>query len=112
MKNTKFSFGKTGCLLLMLLWCFGMTAFAAPSVEGDTQLKAKKDSMVSAQYTITADDTIDSVKLVLSYDKDVLTYMSGSGGDNFSGNGGQINWKVYKNYINKKNAEQEHDPNA
>ena len=88
MKNTKFSFGKTGCLLLMLLWCFGMTAFAAPSVEGDTQLKAKKDSMVSAQYTITADDTIDSVKLVLSYDKDVLTYMSGSGGDNFSGNGG------------------------
>ena len=88
MKNIKFSFGKTGCLLLMLLWCFGMTAFAAPSVEGDTQLKAKKDSMVSAQYTITADDTIDSVKLVLSYDKDVLTYMSGSGGDNFSGNGG------------------------
>lgn len=50
--------------------------------------EAKKDSMVSAQYTITADDTIDSVKLVLSYDKDVLTYMSGSGGDNFSGNGG------------------------
>ena len=23
-----------------------------------------------------------------------------------------ILWKVYKNYINKKNAEQEHDPNA
>ena len=86
--NKKFSFGKTGLLLVMLLWCFGMTAFAAPSVEGDTQLKAKKDSTVSAQYTITADDTIDSVKLVLSYDKDVLTYMSGSGGNNFAGNGG------------------------
>ena len=86
--NKKFSFGKTGCLLLMLLWCFGMTAFAAPSVDGDTDLTIKKDKSVSATYTITADDTIDSVKLILSYDKDQVTYMSGSGGNNFAGNGG------------------------
>ena len=86
--NKKFSFGKTGCLLLMLLWCFGMTAFAAPSVDGDTDLTIKKDKSVSATYTITSDDTIDSVKLILSYDKDQVTYMSGSGGNNFAGNGG------------------------
>ena len=86
--NKKFSLGKTGLLLSMLFWCFGMTAFAAPSVEGDTDLAIKKDKTVSASYTVTADDTIDSVKLVLSYDKDQVTYMSGSGGNSFSGNGG------------------------
>lgn len=88
MTHKKIKFGKTGLLLAMLLWCFGMTAAAAPSVKGNTELEIKKDQTVSAKYTIEADDVIDTVKLVLSYDKDQVTYMSGSGGNNFAGNGG------------------------
>lgn len=78
----------TGILLAEMLLCFGMTALAAPSVEGDTELTVTADETVSAEYTITNDEAMESVTLVLTYDKDALTYMSGSGGDNFSGNGG------------------------
>ena len=44
--------------------------------------------IVSAEYTITNDEDMDAAAITVSYDKDVLTYMSGSGGNNFSGNGG------------------------
>lgn len=71
-----------------LLLCFGMTAAAAPAVEGSTELTAVTDEIVSAEYTITSDEAMESATLTLSYDKDVLTYMSGSGGNSFSGNGG------------------------
>lgn len=89
MKNIWKLTGKTGVWLASLFLCFGMTAAAAPSVEGDTELTAKTDEVVSAEYTITSDDgNIESAVLTLTYDKDVLTYMSGSGGNNFSGSGG------------------------
>ena len=88
MKNKKKLFGKTMGLIAALVLCFGMTVLAAPSVNGDTELTVQKDKIVSASYKITNDDSIESVKLTLSYDKSDLTYMSGSGGDNFSGSGG------------------------
>ena len=88
MKNKKKLFGKTMGLIAALVLCFGMTVLAAPSVTGDTELTVQKDKIVSASYKITNDDSIESVKLTLSYDKSDLTYMSGSGGDNFSGSGG------------------------
>ncbi len=65
-----------------------MTAFAAPSVEGDTELTAVEGETVSAEFTITSDADMESAKLEISYDKSVLTYISGSGGNNFSGSGG------------------------
>ncbi len=88
MKNRKHLFGKTGMLVAAMLMCFGMTAMAAPSVEGDEELSAVTDQVISAEYTITSDEPMESATLQLSYDKDVLTYMSGSGGNNFSGSGG------------------------
>lgn len=88
MKNIKHLCEKTGVLIAGLLLSFGMTAFAAPSVEGDTQLTAVTDQIVSADYTITSDDPMESASITISYDKDALTYTSGSGGNNFSGNGG------------------------
>lgn len=68
--------------------CSGITVLAAPSVEGDTELTVTADEMVAAEYTITNDEAMESVTLTLSYDRELLTYVSGSGGDNFSGNGG------------------------
>ena len=88
MKIKKKLFGKPMGLIAALVLCFGMTVLAAPSVTGDTELTVQKDKIVSASYKITNDDSIESVKLTLSYDKSDLTYMSGSGGDNFSGSGG------------------------
>lgn len=89
MKNIWKLTGKAGVWLASLFLCFGMTVTAAPSVEGDTELTAKTDEVVSAEYTITSDaGNIESAVLTLTYDKDVLTYMSGSGGNNFSGSGG------------------------
>lgn len=88
MKNKKKLFGKTMGLIAALVLCFGMTVLAAPSVTGDTELTVQKDKIVSASYKITNDDSIESVKLTFTYDKSDLTYMSGSGGDNFSGSGG------------------------
>lgn len=88
MKNRKYLFGKTGALIAGLMLCFGMTAMAAPSVKGDTELTAVKDEVVSAEYTITNDEDMESVTLTVSYDRDALTYLSGSGGNNFSGSGG------------------------
>lgn len=75
-------------LLTVLLLSFGMTTFAAPSVTGDTELNSKANEVITAAFKITNQQVIDEVKLTLSYDKDVLTYMSGSGGNNFSGSGG------------------------
>lgn len=57
-------------------------------MEGDTELTVTADEMVAAEYTITNDEAMESVTLTLSYDRELLTYVSGSGGDNFSGNGG------------------------
>lgn len=71
-----------------LLLCLGMTAMAAPSVEGDTELTAVTDEVIAAEYTVTSDEPMESVSLRLSYDRDVLTYMTGSGGNNFAGSGG------------------------
>lgn len=88
MKNKKYLSGKTIALIAAMLMCFGMTALAAPSVEGAEEVAAKTDEFVSAEYTITSDEPIESATLQVSYDKDVLTYMSGSGGNNFSGSGG------------------------
>lgn len=88
MKNIEFLRKKSVALIAGLFLCCGMTAAAAPSVEGDVSLTAVKDEIVSAEYTITSDEDMDSVSIMISYDKDVLTYMSGSGGNNFSGNGG------------------------
>jgi len=88
MKNKKHFLGKTIGLIAAMVLCLGMTVLAAPSVTGDTELTVQKDKIVSATYKITNDDTIESVKLTLSYDKSELTYTSGSGGDNFSGSGG------------------------
>ncbi len=88
MSNRKYLSKMTGILLAGMLLCAGMTVLAAPSVRGDTELTVTADETVSAEYTITNDEAMESVSLTLSYDKDALTYMSGSGGDNFSGNGG------------------------
>lgn len=77
-----------GILLAGFLLCSGITVLAAPSVEGDTELTVTADEMVAAEYTITNDEAMESVTLTLSYDRELLTYVSGSGGDNFSGNGG------------------------
>lgn len=88
MKKGRYLSGLAGILLAGFLLCSGMTVLAAPSVEGDTELKVKADEMVAAEYTVTNDEDMESVTLTLSYDRDHLTYMSGSGGDNFSGNGG------------------------
>ncbi len=88
MSKRNYLSGITGILLAGLLLLFGMTVMAAPSVEGDTSLTVKEDETVSAEYTITNDKAIESVTLTLSYDREALTYMSGSGGNNFSGSGG------------------------
>ncbi len=61
--------------------CSGITVLAAPSVEGDTELTVTADEMVAAEYTITNDEAMESVTLTLSYDRELLTYVSGSGGN-------------------------------
>ena len=61
---------------------------SAPAVEGNTDVTSVTDGTVSADYVVTNDTAMEHVSLTLSYDKEVLTYLSGSGGDNFSGNGG------------------------
>lgn len=91
MRNRKHLSQMTGILLLGLLLLFGMTAAAAPSVTGDTTLTVTADETVSAEYTITNDAVMESVTLTLAYDRSALTYMSGSGGDHFSGSGGNGN---------------------
>lgn len=88
MKSRRYLSGLAGILLAGFLLCSGMTVLAAPSVEGDTELTVTADEMVAAEYTITNDEAMESVILTLSYDRELLTYVSGSGGDNFSGNGG------------------------
>lgn len=88
MKNKEYLWKKSTVMIAGLLLCFGMTVTAAPSVEGSTELTAVTGEIVSAEYTITNDEDMDAAAITISYDKDVLTYMSGSGGDNFSGNGG------------------------
>lgn len=88
MKSRGYLSGLAGILLAGFLLCSGMTVLAAPSVEGDTELTVTADEMVAAEYTITNDEAMESVILTLSYDRELLTYVSGSGGDNFSGNGG------------------------
>jgi len=88
MKNREYLWKKSLIVIAGLLLCFGMTATAAPSVEGNTELTAVTGEIVSAEYTITNDEDMDAAAITISYDKDVLTYMSGSGGNNFSGNGG------------------------
>lgn len=75
-------------ILCCLLLYFGITAMAAPAVEGNTDVTSVTDGTVSADYVVTNDTAMEHVSLTLSYDKEVLTYLSGSGGDNFSGNGG------------------------
>lgn len=88
MKNREYLWKKSIVMIAGLLLCFGMRVTAAPSVEGSTELTAVTGEIVSAEYTITNDEDMDAAAITISYDKDVLTYMSGSGGDNFSGNGG------------------------
>ena len=88
MKNKEYLWKKSTVMIAGLLLCFGMTVTAAPSVEGSTELTAVTGEIVSAEYTITNDEDMDAAAITGSYDKDVLTYMSGSGGNNFSGNGG------------------------
>ena len=88
MKNKEYLWKKSTVMIAGLLLCFGMTVTAAPSVEGSTELTAVTGEIVSAEYTITNDEDMDAAAITVSYDKDVLTYMSGSGGNNFSGNGG------------------------
>lgn len=88
MKNKEYLWKKSTVMIAGLLLYFGMTVTAAPSVEGSTELTAVTGEIVSAEYTITNDEDMDAAAITISYDKDVLTYMSGSGGDNFSGNGG------------------------
>lgn len=88
MKNRKSIWKRTLVLFTILLFSFGMTVFAAPSVKGDTELASKVNEVVSAQFQISNQQVIDEVSLTLSYDKNALTYISGSGGNNFSGNGG------------------------
>ncbi|MDE7318963.1 MAG: hypothetical protein K2N46_04445 [Lachnospiraceae bacterium] len=88
MKSRRYLSGMAGILLAGFLLCSGITVLAAPSVEGDTELTVTADEMVAAEYTITNDEAMESVTLTLSYDRELLTYVSGSGGDNFSGNGG------------------------
>ncbi len=88
MKNKEYLWKKSTVMIAGLLLCFGMTVTAAPSVEGSTELTAVTGEIVSAEYTITNDEDMDAAAITISYDKDVLTYMSGSGGNNFSGNGG------------------------
>ena len=87
MKNKEYLWKKSTVMIAGLLLCFGMTVTAAPSVEGSTELTAVTGEIVSAEYTITNDEDMDAAAITVSYDKDVLTYMSGSGGNNFSGNG-------------------------
>jgi len=88
MKSRGYLSGLAGILLAGFLLCSGITVLAAPSAEGDTELTVTADEMVAAEYTITNDEAMESVTLTLSYDRELLTYVSGSGGDNFSGNGG------------------------
>lgn len=88
MKSRGYLSGLAGILLAGFLLCSGITVLAAPSVEGDTELTVTADEMVAAEYTITNDEAMESVTMTLSYDRELLTYVSGSGGDNFSGNGG------------------------
>ena len=79
---------KTGLLVAGLTLWFGTAVFAAPAIEGDTDLTVETDQVVTAQFTVTNEEPMESVSLMLSYDKDVMTYMSGSGGDNFDVTGG------------------------
>ncbi len=79
---------KTGLLVAGLTLWFGMAVSAAPAIEGDTDLTVKADQVVVAQFTVTNEDPMESVSLMVSYDKDAMTYMSGNGGDNFDVTGG------------------------
>lgn len=88
MKETRERKGWAFGVFLCLFLCLGMPAMAAPSIEGDTDLTSVTDETVSADYVITNDKAMEHVSITLSYDKEVLTYLSGSGGDNFAGNGG------------------------
>ncbi len=88
MKNKWFQWKKTAALLGSLCFLFGTTALAAPAVEGDESAAAVKDEIVSAKYTVTSDEDMEAATLTLSYDKNMLSYMSGSGGNNFAGSGG------------------------
>lgn len=88
MKRIKLLLERTGILLAALFLCLGMKTLAAPAVEGDTELTAAADKNVSANFTVTSDGNMESVTLRLGYDKDALTYISGSGGNSFSGSGG------------------------
>lgn len=88
MKKMRYLRGRTLGILCCLFLYFSMTALAAPAVEGDTDVTSTTDGTVSADYVITNDTAMERVSITLSYDKEVLTYLSGSGGDNFSGNGG------------------------
>lgn len=88
MKKKRYRLGVTAILAALCLLWFSVTVVAAPSVEGDTSLTVTKDGNLSAEYTITSDEPMESAQLTLSYDKDALTYTSGSGGNSFSGNGG------------------------
>lgn len=88
MKSGRYLSGLAGILLAGFLLCSSITVLAAPSVEGDTELTVTADETVAAAYTITNDEAMESVTLTLAYDREFLTYMSGSGGDNFTGSGG------------------------
>lgn len=88
MKRMKYQRGQMLVLLLCLFLYMSMTVSAAPAVEGDTDLTSVTDETVSADYVITNEEAMEHVSITLSYDKEVLTYLSGSGGDNFAGNGG------------------------
>lgn len=88
MRNKVCFLGKTIVLMAVMVLSTCMTVFAAPAVKGDTELKVTADEVVTAEYTITNDADIEHVELTLTYDKDALTYMTGSGGNNYVGNGG------------------------
>ncbi len=88
MKRIKYQKGQTLVLLLCLFLYASLTVSAAPSIEGNTDLTSVTDETVSADYVITNEKAMEHVSITLSYDKDVLTYLSGSGGNNFAGNGG------------------------
>ena len=79
---------KAGLLAAGVMLWFGMPAWAAPALEGDTELSVTADEVLVVEFTVTNEDPMDTVTLNLLYDKEVMTYMSGSGGDNFDVTGG------------------------
>lgn len=79
---------KAGLLAAGVMLWFGMPASAAPALEGDTELLVTADEVLVVEFTVTNEDPMDTVTLNLLYDKEVMTYMSGSGGDNFDVTGG------------------------